>query len=440
MATIATHNGSKVMQAHNIRAKSCVEKEPHINPNGVYEVWHHETIKDAYERIFSDAVERYNEKQKRADRKINNYLAEVRADERRHDAYEMIIGVYGDNVSDKNAHNIMREYVDSWRKRNPNLELIGAYYHADEQGKNPHVHIDYIPVAHGYKRGLDTQNGLVKALEEMNIIKSGRETAQIQWERRENQYLENICHNHGLHVEHPQAGKGVKHLEKEAFICDRKLNDKKIELEGLKKSIHVAKNQKLEALRERDSINADKDYLTAVKEAIEAVEGYDEEIEVISRSSSKKKDLFSRQKPATVTIKESDFQQIKDWKKYYRQSVDLVQEFEKIENEYKRYAEIVHQNKIDGYRQNYANDMQNLKRELLRRGDTIQGMNETIEHLQTRIKDLTKEISKIDEKLEEYELLESEYPNQWEEFQKAVKAEHEKQFFEKDRDELEFER
>lgn len=185
MATISTHNGSAVRQAHNLRTKACVEKEPHINPDGVHETWQHETIREAYSRIFDEAVERYNRRQERADRKIKDYLSEVRADERRHDCYEMIIGVYGKEVDDDTGKQIMRDFVDSWKERNPNLDMIGAYYHADEQGKNPHVHIDYIPVAHGYRRGLDTQNGLVKALGEMGIQKNGRSTAQILWEARD---------------------------------------------------------------------------------------------------------------------------------------------------------------------------------------------------------------------------------------------------------------
>ena len=97
----------------------------------------------------------------------------------------MIIGVYGRNENgvsicdEATGKKIMREFVDEWPKSNPNLELIGAYYHADEQGE-PHVHIDYIPVAHNYTRGLEVQNGLVKAFGEMGFVKEGKRTAQIQ--------------------------------------------------------------------------------------------------------------------------------------------------------------------------------------------------------------------------------------------------------------------
>lgn len=62
-------------------------------------------------------------------------------------------------------------------KRNPNLELIGAYIHSDEA--TIHAHLDYIPVATGYKKGLVIQNGLVKALDQQGFIKHGKETASL---------------------------------------------------------------------------------------------------------------------------------------------------------------------------------------------------------------------------------------------------------------------
>ena len=211
--TISTHNGSSVARDHNIRNRKVTDKESHIDPNGVYEIWHDEKLTDAYHRLFDGAVERYNAKQSRADRRIENYLAAIQKDAAKKPVYEMIIGVYGADCSNDAKREILRQFVDGWKERNPNLELIGAYYHADEEGQDPHVHIDYIPVAHGYKRGMDTQNGLVKALEEQGIEggKSMKETAQILWERRENNHLESLCNAHGLVVEHPGTGK--RHLD-----------------------------------------------------------------------------------------------------------------------------------------------------------------------------------------------------------------------------------
>ena len=108
----------------------------------------------------------------------------------------------------------------------PVFALIGAYLHGDEQG-GVHVHLDYIPVAHGYRRGPDTQTGLSRALQEQGIEpgESYKETAQIAWERRENAELERICAEHGLVVDHPQQRKREKaqHIDTDLYRTQQEL-------------------------------------------------------------------------------------------------------------------------------------------------------------------------------------------------------------------------
>lgn len=219
MATISTHNGSAAHRDHNIRNRNVTDKQPHIDRDGHFEIWHDERLPDAYERIFGDAVKRYNERQQRPERRIRNYLQTVMQNARKHAVYEMIIGVYGLGATREIKRQILKEFVEGWQQRNPNLELIGAYYHADEQGE-PHVHIDYVPVAHGYKRGMDTQTGLARALYEQGFpgkTNDDKTTSQIKWQARENQVLERICNAHGVEVEHPQQDSNVKHLDTDEY-------------------------------------------------------------------------------------------------------------------------------------------------------------------------------------------------------------------------------
>lgn len=220
--TISTHNGSSVARDHNIRNKKVVSKEKHIDPNGHYEVWVDEPARKAYDRLFGEAVARYNANQSRPERRIKSYYNNICKDKKKNPVYEMIIGIYGKDENDNpicskdQGKEIMRTFVETWKERNPNLELIGAYYHADEPNAEPHVHIDYIPVAHGYTRGLETQTGLVKALSEQGFEKVGKHTAQIQWEKQENDYLTKLCSSRGLVVEHPCI-KNREHLETAAL-------------------------------------------------------------------------------------------------------------------------------------------------------------------------------------------------------------------------------
>lgn len=258
MVTISTHNGSAVHQAHNIRAEKVVSKEEHIDPNGIHETWIHEPVREAYHRLFDGSVERYNAGQTRADRKIDNYYNKVQSDAKQNPAYEMIIGIYGTDCPEDLGKIIMKEFVQEWQERNPNLVLIGAYYHADEQGE-PHVHLDYIPVAHGYTKGMDTQAGLVKAFGEMGFEKQGKATAQIQWEHRENDTLTHICERYGLEVSHPKE-EGRVHLDTETYKAEKHLEstlDHTRDLLNIQDDLR-AETGRLEATRDKAEKQAEK--------------------------------------------------------------------------------------------------------------------------------------------------------------------------------------
>lgn len=280
MATIATHNGSKVAREHNIRAPKVVEKEPHIRPDGEHEIWLDEAPRAAYERLFGEAVKAYNAKQTRDDRKISSYYDKIDGDAKKHVVYEMIVGVYGDGISDDMKKKILREHVDGWKQRNPGLELIGAYWHADEQG-GAHVHLDYIPVARNCKRGMTVQTGLKAALGEMGIVgESPKATAQIMWQRRENEVLEQICNRYGIQVEHPERGHGAEHLHTEAFKASQERDKAQEEVKALR-----AENEALQAARnasEARTREAEAKCAEAEKEARRA----SEELETLKKEAA----------------------------------------------------------------------------------------------------------------------------------------------------------
>lgn len=138
-------------------------------------------IEEAYEQLFCAAVERYNAKQKRADRKIKtSYFRHifkrdisqsvVTAADKRKSFYEDVVQI-GDmkntGVGTPNAEiaaACLTEYMQGFQERNPNFYVFNAVLHLDEA--TPHLHIDYIPVGH-YKKGVDTRNGIAQALKEM---------------------------------------------------------------------------------------------------------------------------------------------------------------------------------------------------------------------------------------------------------------------------------
>ena len=225
--TIATHVGTKIARQHNIRDKRITDKEAHIDPNGKHEVWFNcnLTEKEAYHKLFDSAVAEYNSRQKRNDRRISDYYEKIRNDKQKHTAYEMIVSVGNmeERIPEELSYEILTEFVEGWKEKNPNMYMFGCYYHADEQGV-PHVHIDYIPVGTNYTRGMKKQVSSSKALEEMGFVTDTfKGTAQVKWIHSENERLETICNNHGVEVYHPQTGK--EHLEKDLYILEKQADN-----------------------------------------------------------------------------------------------------------------------------------------------------------------------------------------------------------------------
>ena len=171
-------------------------------------------IDQAYDQIFGDALREYNAKQKRKDRKIDNYLDHIKQSKNNEKIfYENVVQIgkrddtgildQDGNITDEAllAREILDEYARTFQERNPNLILFNAVLHMDEA--TPHLHLDYIPVAHGYKTGLSTRNSLTKGLQEMGIepAKGKNDNETMHWQQREREFIIGLCREHGLDIE-----------------------------------------------------------------------------------------------------------------------------------------------------------------------------------------------------------------------------------------------
>lgn len=221
--TISVHNGTKVSRAHNMRNRKVTDKEPHIDKNGWYAIWHDEPLRDAYKRLFGKAQEEYNLKQTRNDRRIVDYLSTVQKSAKQHAVYETIItlGNVDEHPEPHESYEILQQVYGEWKMKYPNLAVVGAYFHADEKGA-PHIHIDYVPIAHGYKKGLAVQNGLVKAFGEMGFILKGKDTAQIQWQRDLKSRVTELAKERGFKVVEPTV-KRKKHVETALYKLEKQV-------------------------------------------------------------------------------------------------------------------------------------------------------------------------------------------------------------------------
>ncbi len=168
ITTCSFHHGTSYVPSHNRRENKALQ-EAHIDENGIHFSWIDEKITDAYDRLFGEALKEYNEKQKRKDRKIKSYLQNVRENSKLRDVYECIvqIGNEKNHPDEIISRQILQDYLKEFQEKNPSLSVIGAYYHADEVGETPHLHLDYIPVAQGKKTGLRVRNNLTEALKSL---------------------------------------------------------------------------------------------------------------------------------------------------------------------------------------------------------------------------------------------------------------------------------
>lgn len=119
-----------------------------------------DTVKDIYHVEFDAALERYNAG-KRSDRQIDDYLEHV-SRSRSDVAAEIIIQVgdsdFWKDKSDEERRQmsyIYRDQLRSLEKLVPEFKVASAVIHYDES--SPHMHIVGVPVADGYKKGLERQ-------------------------------------------------------------------------------------------------------------------------------------------------------------------------------------------------------------------------------------------------------------------------------------------
>lgn len=174
--SMSVSHGSPAGRAHNVAEeyrKGLANADPeraHLN-----EVLVDESIEGAYRELFGEALERYNAKQVEKghpERGISDYLGKIRSGKQEKPSYEMVVQVGNrdtnpatDEACRIGSSAIYRDFLREFEKRFPALHVYQAAIHMDEA--TPHLHVAYIPVSTGNKRGLDTRNSLRGALRAM---------------------------------------------------------------------------------------------------------------------------------------------------------------------------------------------------------------------------------------------------------------------------------
>lgn len=190
-------------------------------------------ISDVYHQLFDSAAAQYNAKQKRSDRKIDDYYKKVLQDKKTKPFHELVvqIGNIDDRLPDDQYDSIYEEFVDEFQKKNPQMIVFGAYVHHDEVGAC-HAHIDYIPVA-TYSRGMGKRVSNNRAIAQMGYDdwNAWREEQFVLLEKVASRY--DITRQKMNNTERHRTVEGYKQeqklIEKRLAVIEQNLSKSKIE-------------------------------------------------------------------------------------------------------------------------------------------------------------------------------------------------------------------
>ena len=204
--------------------------------------YRNEDIRAVYHELFDDALARYNEKQTRRDRVIDDYYEKIRTGKQEKLFEELIIQIGNkDDMSAASengqlARQMLDEYMQSFQQRNPTLRVFSAHLHMDEA--TPHLHIDFIPFTTGSKRGLETRVSLKKALGALGFAGGTKSHTELnQWIESEKQALASIMARHDIEWE--QKGTHEEHLS----VLDYKKQERSKEVAALETQIDALQEQ-----------------------------------------------------------------------------------------------------------------------------------------------------------------------------------------------------
>ena len=299
------HNSRKFHAKNTDPERSCLNVE-----------YCNENVKDVYHELFDEALARYNEKQTRSDRRIDDYYEKIRSGKQEKPFYEIILQIGDkDNMGAKTengqlAAKVLDKYMRDFQRRNPTLRVFSAYLHMDEA--TPHLHIDFVPYTTGSRRGIDTRVSLKQALSALGF-KGGtrRETELNQWVAYEKEQLAAVMLEHGIEWE--KKGTHEKHLS----VLDFEKKERAKEVAELEQSISDGK--------ERLS-----DIQIQHRKAVQETEQIRQKGEAIRQEVSELSEISDLLKEQATTLAEDKKKLLSDNVKLEKQQKKLQQDIEKM--------------------------------------------------------------------------------------------------------------
>lgn len=264
-------------------------------------------VKGLYKKEFEETRKKYNQKQTREDRKINDYYNKIATDDK-HDLACQIIIELGDMQfwKDKSMHEkykmnlVFDEQLTYLEKVVPNFKIANATVHYDES--SPHLHIVGLAIKESCKTGMEKQVGKTTVFT--------RDSLRLIQDKMRKHCIETYNKIYNLESELKPKKKGrnfdyksnemeeVKELERQQKKHNekiKKLNDKTDKLDDKSKEVkEILDNLKPIPLNKNNSIisNEDKEKLLNYVEDVNSSSNDFKEITEYSVSLEKIKDTL----------------------------------------------------------------------------------------------------------------------------------------------------
>lgn len=221
-------------------------------------------LKELYREEFGEVLEKYNAKQKRNDRKIDDYYKHIQSSKKTSLQQEMIIQVgdmndFNCRADYENANEILLEWFKGFEERNPNLKVYNAVIHNDEA--SPHMHLNFVPVASGYKRGLEKQVSFDRAITQQDPMLDKTRPFD-DWREKEVNLLGEMLKERS--IERKLVGsnnykdvndyKEKKDLEKELQFLNQKISERKNELREMSEQLPLDINIKTKGKEKKTEV------------------------------------------------------------------------------------------------------------------------------------------------------------------------------------------
>ncbi|MED2997027.1 plasmid recombination protein [Bacillus tropicus] len=247
-------------------------------------------VRSVYKDVFQEAVDKYNEKQKRNDRKIKDYYDKIKKDTKTHEQRELVVAI-GEGKDDpkyrKAKKEALKEYAGVFQERNPNLAVYNMVLHDDEA--NPHLHINYVPNFES-SRGLTRRVGMDRALQQQGIKGKGMELI-ANWRQLETAYIESLAKEYIPEFERANVGshkymkvRQYKEYAEVKSTVENQIHEKEMQLEMFDYHMKHAEEKVEELQTVKQSMESDVvDRYKELKTVEQQVKNEQEKLELISQ-------------------------------------------------------------------------------------------------------------------------------------------------------------